>query len=437
MKMQLSKWQSEYINHFDDDLYIAMTGISSGKTHILAIWLVLQCLKKPGIRGIIIAQNYRALSKVLIREIELVATQMNVPVLINKASMEIKFSNDSILFGYSAENPNAVLGLTEIAILAIDEAAYCNEEIYNNAKDRMRGSKYNSMTRLISSPQSMAISNYFSALCKKYPDKVIHATAFDNPFTSDSFKNELRERYGEGSNLYRQQVLGELFDTDIATQIIKRAEFVLAKDNKLSDKFYFGYDASGLGADNDIFTVIDEYGVVSYEKRNDSDTIEKVGIISNMYNTFNILGGFADGTGGYSIGTTDLLLTKNINITPINFAQKAFNSELYPNARTEMYIEAANTIRHGFWVPEEAKAEFIAQQTVINSKGQIQLVPKDNVKRIIGHSPDLADSIALAIYAMNHYNTANVLKSKEEEAKHASEIADKYLRLFNQFNTLN
>lgn len=29
-------------------------------------------------------------------------------------------------------------GLTEISLLAIDEAAYCDAEIYNNARDRMR-----------------------------------------------------------------------------------------------------------------------------------------------------------------------------------------------------------------------------------------------------------------------------------------------------------
>lgn len=29
-------------------------------------------------------------------------------------------------------------GLTEISLLAIDEAAYCDVEIYNNARDRMR-----------------------------------------------------------------------------------------------------------------------------------------------------------------------------------------------------------------------------------------------------------------------------------------------------------
>ena len=69
MDLQLSKWQKQFIERFDDPLVIACTAISAGKTRILATWLALQCLQKPGIRGICIAQNYPALTKVLIREI--------------------------------------------------------------------------------------------------------------------------------------------------------------------------------------------------------------------------------------------------------------------------------------------------------------------------------------------------------------------------------
>lgn len=426
VNMKLSKWQQEYIKRFDDELVIARTGISAGKSHILAIWLILQCIKKPGIRGIIIAQTYRALSKVLVREIQLVAAEMGVNVNLNKSSMELNFDNGSQLYGYSAENPDALLGLTEISILAIDEAAYCNEEIYNNARDRMRGSKYKSLVRLISSPQSMAASNYFTTLCKKYPKCVITATALDNPFTSDEFKNELKERYGEGSNLYRQQVLGELFDTDLATQIIFRNEFSIKKQSS-EDICYFGYDASGLGADRDVFVVIDKYGLVDYRFLIEADTFEKVELINSFYSKYNIVNGCADGTGGYSAGVLDLLKTKKIAINSVNFSQKAY-SELYPNARTEMYIETAKKIKEGFYVCEEAKEEFLAQQSFINNHGQLSLVPKADVKKIIGKSPDFSDAISLAVYAMVHNN------SIEHVNKNASDIADKYLNYFMQSN---
>lgn len=430
IKAKLSKWQKEFaIDKFDDALRIALTGISAGKSYSLSLWIVLQCIKKPGLRGIVIAQNYRALTLVLIREIKNRCAEFGINFTHNKGNNEIRFENGSVLYGFTAESPDAILGLTEMDMLCMDEAAYCNEEIYNNAKDRLRGGKYRPMTRLISSPNSTSrIQNWFSTLCKKYPECVIHATALDNPFTSDEFKSELKDRYVEGSNLYKQQVLGEILDIDVASQIIYRHEFPKEKRNE-DKETYFGLDVAGLGADNDSMVVIDKYGVVEYDVRSFNDTFEKAGNITRLYDKYKIKAGNADATGGYSLGLIDVMKKKNIELGRINFGQKAFNEELYPNARTEMYIEAAKCIREGLWVPEEAKEEFLAMESIINNRGQIALVPKDIIKKQLGHSPDLADSICLAIYAMNHK-----VEMTDYNAEKASEIADRYLRYFNRYN---
>lgn len=429
MDLQLSKWQKQFIERFDDPLVIACTAISAGKTRILATWLVLQCLQKPGIRGICIAQNYQALTKVLIREIIGFGAQIGVTIIWNSSAKELRFPNESILFCYSSENPASILGLSEIALLAIDEAAYCCEEIYNYAKDRMRGSKYPSMTRLISSPSTLdKVQNWFSKIVKEHEDCVIHATYRDNPFTSETFKKELEERYGIGSNLFRQQCLGEIFDTDVASQIIFRHEFPLEKreDGK---EFWFGMDASGVGADSDMYAIIDKYGMVDYIKKVEANTQQKVGIVSMLYDKYKVKYGNIDNTAGYGQGVYDLSKDKNLAISGINFAQKAIDFEKYPNVRTEMYMELAKAIKQGFWVNDIVKEEMLAQALFINNRGQGQLVPKDDVKKILGHSPDLCDAVALAVYAMNHSE-----QMPEYSAKKAEEIANRYLSYFNRYN---
>ena len=423
MNYQLAAWQKRFvIEEHDADLRIAVCGISAGKSYALSIWLVLQCLRNPGIRGIIIAQTYRALTLVLIREIRKRCQEMNIDLNWNKGNNELTFPNGSILFAFSAENPDAILGLTEISLLGIDEAAYCNEEIYNNARDRMRGGKYPSRVRLISSPSTLGrVENWFSTLAKRYPEKVVHATALDNPFTSDEFKNEIKERYGEGTNLYRQQVLGEIFDTDVASQIIFRNEFPVTKQNS-GGSHYLGVDASGLGADNDEIVVIDKFGMVDYTEMNQGDTFQKVSVISRYKDKYDIRNAFADGTGGYSTGVLDVAKSKGIDIEGINFAQKAFEPDLYPNARTEMYLELARAVKNGFYVNDKVKEELLAQGVAINHRGQQQLLPKEDVKKILGHSPDLCDAVALAVYAMNHDSASNTYSARQ-----AADIAAKYL----------
>lgn len=419
---QISKWQQDYIfDRFDDDLAIAQTAISAGKTAALAMWIVLQCCKKPGIRGIIVAQTHKALANVLIAEIEGFCHYSKIDYNYNRSSQQITFSNGSHLFAFSAENPTAVLGLSEISLLAIDEAAYCNEEIYNYSRDRMRGGKYKSMVRLISSPCTLGrVENWFSTIVKKYPEKVVRATYLDNPFTEPTFKKELEERYVIGSNLFRQQCLGEIFDTDVASQIIMRSQFPSVKNN--SDTTYFmGVDCSGLGSDSDMFAVIDKYGMIEYKELQLGDTFQKSTIATSLFDKYKVKMCNIDGTGGYGQGLYDLLQSKAYSSSMINFAQGAYNKDIFPNARTEMYLELAKAIKNGFYVNDIVKEELLAQSVFINNKGNQQLVPKEEVKKILGHSPDLCDAVALAVYAMNH-NPVDVQKQYDDAVK-------KYLHL--------
>ena len=429
VKLKLSRWQKRFVvDDFDAPLRIAVTGIGSGKSRALAVWIVLQCLKKPGLRGIIIAQIYKTLTRVLVREIQVVASIMQVQYEYNKSSMEMTFSNGSTLFFYSGENATGVLGLSEIDMLAMDEAAYLAREVYDFSRDRMRGGKYPPMVRLISSPVNDQLENWFKELCLKYPDCVVNASTLDNPFVSEEFKNELKERYIEGSTLYQQQVLGMFLDTDIASQLIKRADFVMCKANPNTNGHWLGADFSGgVGCDSDCVAVIDDTGVVEIIEDSGLNTQQKVSAIDMMWNKYSPLSAYGDNTGGFGQGAIDLCEEKGHVLNKANFSAKPFNEELYPNLRTEAYAELARDIRAGFFVPEDVRAELLAQQVTIDNRGRIALVPKDLVKKALGRSPDRSDAIALANYARNH---GGATPGVGYTAKQAADVANTYLRMF-------
>lgn len=425
VKLKLSRWQKQFVlDGFDDPLRIACTGISAGKSRALAVWLVMQMIRKPECRCIAIAQTHKALKRVLIREIQVVCNLLGIGYDYNKSEQEFTLSNNSVLFGYSSENPEGMLGLSEIDILAMDEAAYVVEEAYQYASDRMRGGKYEPMSRMISSPQSMSAENWFSSLCKNHPDSVVHATALDNPFTTEKFKQGLKDRYVEGSNIYRQQVMGEIFDFDIASQIVMRSDFVAAKIiNPQRKGYWMGADFAGLGADENTVVIIDETGMVDWKHAADLNTSQKVEQIAELWRNFKPIGAFGDGTGGYGQGAMDLAETRNMKMKSVNFAQKAFAENDYPNARTEMYLELAKEIKNGFWVCDEVKNEILAMQVEINKKGQQALLPKELAKKILGHSPDLADAVALAVYAKNH---GQAKPGEGYSAEKAKSVLDRY-----------
>jgi hypothetical protein len=63
-----------------------------------------------------------------------------------------------------------------------------------------------------------------------------------------------------------------------------------------------------------------------------------------------------------------------------------------------------NSNSHQEWigVNDKVKEEMLAQGVAINNRDQQQLLPKEEVKKILGHSPDFCDAVVLAVYAMNH-----------------------------------
>lgn len=387
----------------------------------------MQLMEKPYARAIAIAQTHKALKRVLIREIQLVCTILKVQYEYNKTEQELTFSNGSVIFGYSAENPEAMLGLSEIDFLVVDEAAYTPRECFDYAADRMRGGRYEPMIRLISSPQSMAAENWFSEICKTHPNAVIRASALDNPFTSKKFKKNLKERYVVGSNIYRQQVLGEIFDFDIASQIVMRADFIVQKLPPTKKGYWLGADFAGLGADSNAVVIIDQTGMVDWREASDLNTNQKADQIFTAYQDFQPIACCGDSTGGYGQGAIDLLANKNILVEGVNFAQKATDDNIYPNVRTQMYLELAKAIRNGFWVTDEVKQQLLAHQVTIDNRGRQSLLPKELVKKQLGgKSPDMADAVALAVYAMNHGGSA----SGSYTADKARAIGDKYLQLF-------
>lgn len=392
---QLSRWQQDFLNRFNDDFVIACTAISAGKTRIVAIWTILQCIKKPGIRGIVIAQTYKSLDLVLMRELKKICAGWKISYRLNNSKMEMTFSNGSVLYGFSNENPDAVLGLTEISLLVIDEASYCCREIYDNARDRMRCGKYSPVVRLISSPNNGESSNYFIELCKKYPDKLIKATAFDNPFTPKKFKDELKERYIEGSNIYKQQVLGEILDTDAADALIRLDDFIKVRPNINSDNYYLGIDASGTGKDNWCIVLRNDNEIVNISKINMADTSKILSHVMKIEDRYALKSISIDISGGYGNSIFEALLRTRKNVIGINFGEKASDS-IYSNIRTEMYSELSKAIREGFYINDnELIEELRAQRVYINDYGRLCLKKKQFVKEIIGRSPDIADALAL------------------------------------------
>lgn len=104
---------------------------------------------------------------------------------------------------------------------------------------------------------------------------------------------------------------------------------------------------------------------------------------------------FVDDTGGFGGSVIDSLVLAGQTPIGVHFASKATNPR-YFNKRAEMWIEMSEWVKRGGALPScnQLKKELISVNYFIN-KGKFQLESKDQVKKRLGFSPDMADALAL------------------------------------------
>jgi phage terminase large subunit len=106
-------------------------------------------------------------------------------------------------------------------------------------------------------------------------------------------------------------------------------------------------------------------------------------------------GTYVDDTGHWGHGVYDNLTTAGLPVVPINFAGKAIDAR-YRNRRAEMWLSMAEWVKGGAALPNVA--ELVAELTTPTYtflNGQFLLEEKDQIKKRLGRSPDLADALAL------------------------------------------
>jgi phage terminase large subunit len=103
-----------------------------------------------------------------------------------------------------------------------------------------------------------------------------------------------------------------------------------------------------------------------------------------------------DDTGHWGHGVLDNLLAAGINTIPVQFHDKKVVNPIYFNRRTEMLMECAAWVKSRGALPKvpELVREMPAA-TFYFHEGKQRVIEKDDIKELIGVSPDYFDALAL------------------------------------------
>lgn len=119
------------------------------------------------------------------------------------------------------------------------------------------------------------------------------------------------------------------------------------------------------------------------------------GYVAQSEDKWDADGIIVDGTGGWGSGVIDALQTMGRVGFDCQFAGKAFDPR-YANKRAEIWFLMAEWVKNGGALPNESSLVAELTTPTFTFQGDKLLIePKDQVKKRLGKSPDLADGLAL------------------------------------------
>lgn len=177
-----------------------------------------------------------------------------------------------------------------------------------------------------------------------------------------------------------------------------RKRFYGERDYSQSAKV-MGVDVARFGLDSSV--IAKRQGLVAFpmDVMRGYDGVQGAGRVSRLWGEWSADACFVDDTGGFGASWIDQL--KVLGRTPIgiHFAGKS-DTEKYANKRAEMHFKLAEWVKAGGVLPDddELQAELTAITYSFNGDKMI-LQDKEQIREILGRSPDKADALALTFAA--------------------------------------
>ena len=243
---------------------------------------------------------------------------------------------------------------------------------------------------------------------------VCRVNYYDNPYCPEEMKYLAEKCKNENPDDYEHIWLGAP-KSQCDTKLISAKDVRKAQENNImssTSPLIIGVDVARFGNDKTILCYRRGRYCYKLKEYNQVDTVELANILTNVIKEDNPVRIFLD-MGNTGAGVYDILKDRGFAkiVRGINFGSKAINEDRYFNKRAEMWSNAND------WLKDENLVQLVKDDELLDdlcsvnksydSKGRLQLEPKEKVKERIGRSPDKADAFVLT-FAEPVYDTGQV-----------------------------
>ncbi|CAB5162380.1 hypothetical protein UFOVP152_24 [uncultured Caudovirales phage] len=322
-------------------------------------------------------------------------------VEINEGELWVRFkSNGAMIRIYGADNPDAMRGV-RLDGCVLDEVAQMKPEVWHDII-RPALSDRKGWAIFIGTPKGV---NLFSELfygCEGKADWIAFLfTCYDTHALDPAEIEAMRAEMSDTA--FKREMLCD-FSAAGDDQLISIADV----EEAISRKYRPGemdYAARVIGVDparfgDDKSVIIRRQGLVAFppEVMHGKDNMHLAARVAQHIAEWGPDAVFCDG--GNGAGVIDRLRQLGHDIIEVNFGGKAAKAE-YVNKRTEIWFEMRDWLAAGGSLPNDAslKQDLAAPTYAFNAANQKVLESKDDIKKRIKRSPDVADALAVTFAA--------------------------------------
>lgn len=231
---------------------------------------------------------------------------------------------------------------------------------------------------------------------------VVKVNYSDNPFCPEEVKYLAAKCKKENPEDYEHIWLGAPASAGSHKLISYKAvrEAATAPLNSSSSPLIIGLDVARFGDDKTVFCLRRGRFCSEFISFSGLDNVAVANQATHYIRDLKPARVFVD-AGGVGGGVVDILHDRGFKkiVRAVMFGAKALNDDRYHNRRAEMWDELRQWLNADTSVKipdnENLCAELCAVNKKYDSRGRLQLEEKDEVKKRLGRSPDMADALAL------------------------------------------
>ena len=397
-----------------------------GKSFIGCLWTILMALKYPGTRWLIGRAKLKTLRQTTLKTWFEVANKFcglrkGENYEYNQSLHEIYLGDSTIilkdLFYYPSDPEFDELGSLEITGAFIDEGSQITSKAKDIVKSRIRYrlEEYNLIPKILitSNPHKgyLYTEFYKPAADGTLPSyrAFVKSLVTDNPHISPHYITSLQqldktsqERLLHGNWEYDDDP-AKLMDYDNICDIFTN-DFILEKAESDNEKKYITADIARFGSDKTTIFVWQGMAVIDMHVVAKGGVDESVELIKSYANAHDIPMSRVcvdeDGVGG---GVVDYLRCKGFvnNSTPVKVKAQKQN---FVNLKSQCYYKLSELVNAGEvfvscddkTIQSQLTEELeIVKQKDMDKDGKLAIIPKEQMKALIGRSPDYADTLMM------------------------------------------